>query len=417
MTKPACVEWGVAIEHTPKAIQTSRAIAILPAVTGNVDVPGGSIFGMHIVRRPPSLQEKLRQEMREKRLGSDKFRLLSGPYNSIPAAHAPTLFEAIRTGKPYPVKAFLIFGNNALVTYANSKWVYEALMKSEFLVVTDIFMTPTAELADIVLPAATWLEVDQIAGFPGLPYFADNVALAQQKIVEMWECRQDEWILTELARRLHLDSGTEPIEDVYNYQLEPLGITFEELKQKGYVSVPLKYRKYEKSGFRTPSGKVEIYSSMMEKLSYDPLPYYEDPPESPISSPELAKEYPLILTTVGRSLFFFHSEYRQIPLLRKRHPDPLVEIHPETAEKLKIEDGDWVWIETARGRIKQKAKLTSGIDPRVVAVDHAWWFPEKTGPEYGVWESNANVLTNSAPPYDPGSGTYQLRALLCKVYK
>jgi thiosulfate reductase/polysulfide reductase chain A len=290
-------------------------------------------------------------------------------------------------------------------------------MKLEFLVVTDIFMTPTTELADIVLPAATWLEVDQIAGFPGLPYFADNVVLAQQKIVEMWECRQDEWILTELARRLNLDSGTEPIEDIFKYQLEPLGVTFEELKQKGYVSVPVKYKKYEKSGFKTPSGKVEIYSSMMEKLAYDPLPHYEEPPESPNSTPELAKEYPLILTTAGRTLYFFHSEYRQIPFLRRRHPDPLVEIHPETAKKLKIEEGDWVWIETARGRIKQKAKLTYRIDPRVVAVDHAWWFPEKAGPEHGVWESNADVLTSSDPPYDPASGTYQLRALLCKVYK
>jgi thiosulfate reductase / polysulfide reductase chain A len=414
LTKPACIDWGCAIEQTPKAIQTVRAIAILPAVTGNIDVPGGNIFGMHIIRNVPSGNRKLPPEMWEKRLGADKFKLLCGFDGTMASAHIPSLFEAIRTGKPYPVKALLIFGNNALVTYANSKEVYETLMKLDFFVVTDLFMTPTAALADIVLPAASWLEVDEVVG---LPYAADNVVLVQQKMVEMWECKQDEWILTELARRLNLDSATESVEDVYNYQLKPLGITFEELKQKGYVSVPVVYGKYQKSGFKTPSGKVEIYSSIMEKLGYDPLPYYEEPPESPISAPSVAKDYPLILTTGGRVQCFFNSEHRQIHLLRRVHPDPLVEIHPQTARDLGIEDGEWVWIETARGRIRQKAKLTCGIDPRVVHVEHAWWFPEKLGPEYGVWESNANILTNNGPPYDPAMGTYQLKGLLCKVYK
>ena len=155
----------------------------------------------------------------------------------------------------------------------------------------------------------------------------------------------------------------------------------------------------------------------MENLGYDPLPYYEEPPESPLSTPELAEEYPLILTTGGRIQAYFNSEFRQIPSLRKKHPDPLMEIHPETAEELGIREGDWVWIETRRGKIQQKAKVTEGIDPRVVHVEHGWWFPEEAGPEHGIWKSNANVLTDNGPPYDPAMGTYQLRALLCKVYK
>lgn len=411
-TKPACVEWGVAVEQTPNAIQTLRAIAIMPAITGNIDVPGGNVFGMHVLRGVPLLREKLPPEMWEKRLGAGKYKLLSGQSARLPAAHAPSLFEAMLTGNPYPIKAFLVFGNNSLVTYANSMKVYEALMNLEFFVVTDIYMTPTAELADIVLPAATWPEVDQIVG---LPYAAENVVLVQQKVVEIGECKQDEWILTELARRLKLSSGTEPIEDTYNYQLEPLGITFRELKDRGYVSLPIRYSKYEESGFNTPSGKIEIYSSILEKLGYDPLPHYVEPPESPISTPELAKEYPLILTTGGRVPGYFHSEGRQIPRLRNIHPYPRVEIHPKTAQKLHIMEGDWVLIETPRGRIRQRAKLTHGINPRVVHVEHGWWFPEKPGPEHGVWESNANVLTSNNPPYDPAMGTYQLRALLCRV--
>ena len=138
---------------------------------------------------------------------------------------------------------------------------------------------------------------------------------------------------------------------------------------------------------------MDLVSGYLEMLGYDPLPYYQEPPESPVSTPELAAKYPLILTTGGRSQYFFHSEYRQIPSLRKKHKDPLVEIHPETAKAYNISDGKWVWIESPRGRIRQKAKVTDGIDPRVVNVQHGWWFPEDSSPEHGVWKSNANVLT------------------------
>jgi anaerobic selenocysteine-containing dehydrogenase len=254
----------------------------------------------------------------------------------------------MRTGQPYPVKAFLIFGNNSLVSYANSKQVYESLKCLDFMAVMDIYMTPTAELADIVLPAATWLEVDEVVG---LPFIASNYVLAQQKIVNFHEARPDEEVLIDLLRRLNLPAGLESLEDLYNKQLSKLGITFEELKERGWATLPFEYRKYEKRGFRTPSGKVELYSSFLEKLGYDPLPFYQEPPESPVSTPELASEYPLILTTGGRSQYYFNSEYRQIPSLRRRDPDPRVEINPRTARKANIQDGEWIWIETGRGRI------------------------------------------------------------------
>lgn len=413
-TRPATLEWGVAIEQTPNCFQTVRAVALLPGVTGNIDVPGGWIFGMGVMREVSPLVKNLSDEARSKRLGADEFRVLSGVKSFFPSAHVPTLFKAMRTGEPYPVKAFLIFGNNGLVSYANSQQVYESLMNLDFMTVMDLYMTPTAELADIVLPAASWLEVDEIVG---LPYIAHNVVLAQQKIVTVGECRQDEEVFIQLARRLKLEAGTEPLEELYNKQLERLGITFEELKQKGYATVPFKYRKYARSGFRTPSGKVELYSSILEKHGYDPLPFYQEPPESPVSTPDLADEFPLVLTTGGRSQYFFHTEYRQIRSLRKRDPEPLVEIHPQTAKHAEVQDGDWVWIETLRGRIRQKAKVTDGIKANVVNVQHGWWFPEEAAPEYGLWKSNANVLTSNAPPYDPAMGTYQLRAMLCKIYK
>ncbi|MGC2778882.1 MAG: molybdopterin-dependent oxidoreductase, partial [Bradyrhizobium sp.] len=386
------------------------------AITGNVDVPGGWVFGMHGIGRFPSLIERLSPETNAKRLGADRFKMLGGEGADLPACHIPTLLAAMREGKPYPVKAFLVFGNNTLTTYANAAQVRDSLMRLDFMVCADLFMTPTAELADIVLPAASWPELDQIAG---LPTVAANVVLAQQKAVQIGECRSDEEIFVALARRMKLSACTEPVEEVLDAQLAAggLGITFAELKQKGFVKVPFRYRKYEESGFRTPTGKIELYSTRMESMGYAPLPSYEEPPESPLSRPDVAEDFPLVLTTGARIPFYFNSEHRQIEKLRKAYRDPMADIHPDTAARYGIQNRDWMWIETRRGRMKHRARLTEGIDPRVITAEHGWWFPEEGPPDYGVWKANVNLLTDNGPPYDPAMGTYQLRALLCRVSK
>jgi thiosulfate reductase / polysulfide reductase chain A len=413
-TKPAMLEWGCAIEHTPKCIQTVRALSMLPALTGNVDIPGGWVFGMKGLGRFPSLIENLTPEANAKRLGAEQFKLLGGEGADLPAAHIPTLLQAMREGRPYPVKAFLVFGNNTLLTYANTKLVYESLMKLDFMVCADLFMTPTAELADIVLPAAAWPELDQLAG---LPTVAANVVLAQQKVVQVGECKPDEEIFVELARRMKLGLCEEPVRDVLNRQLQAggVGMTFDELTRRGFYVMPMKYRKYEEKGFRTPTGKIELYSTRFEQMGYPPLPYYVEPPESPLATPEISKEFPLVLTTGARISFFFNSEGRQQSHLRKARRDPRAEIHPDTAAHHGIVNGEWMWIETRRGRIRQRALFAPAIDPRVVHAEHGWWFPEEAAPEYGMWKSNVNVLTDNGPPYDPQMGTYQLRGLLCRV--
>ena len=117
-----------------------------------------------------------------------------------------------------------------------------------------------------------------------------------------------------------------------------------------------------------------------------------------------------------------HSENRQIGIgTREQHPEPLMDIHPETARGLGIEAGDWAYIESKRGVIKQKANITPDIDPRVIHIEGHWWFPEEPADEpwlHGGWSSNANVLTLSDPEtFDPVTGGWPLRALLCNVYK
>jgi anaerobic selenocysteine-containing dehydrogenase len=414
-TKPAMLNWGCALEHTPKCFQTIRALTLLPAITGNIDVPGGWVFGMEALAPFPTLMETVPKETLEKRLGAARFKVLANEHG-LPGAHIPSVLKAMREGEPYPVKAFLLFGNNALTTYANTKQVYESLVQLDFMVATDVFMTPTAELADIVLPAACWPEVNMVLGYPSI---ANTGVSLLQKSIQIGECKSDQEIVTELVRRMGLEHGTESVEEVLDYQLKngPLDITFEDLKKKGFVTLPMRYRKYEERGFKTPTGKVELYSTILEQMGYAPLPAYEEAPESPYSAPGLARKYPLVLTTGHRNPFFFNSEHRQIKRLRKGRPDPIAEIHPKTAADHGIADGQWMWIENQRGRVRMCARYSPGLDPRVISAEHAWWFPEAPAPEYGVWQSNINVLTSNEPPYDPAMGTYQLRALLCRVSK
>ncbi len=171
-------------------------------------------------------------------------------------------------------------------------------------------------------------------------------------------------------------------------------------------------------GFDTPSGKVELAASRFALLGYDPLPAYTEPPESPVSSPELLAEYPLILITGSRQIEYMTSEGRQVPELRAQNPDPEIEIHPLTAASLGIAGGDWVGLETPRKpgeRVRLKAKLTDGIDPRVVSAAYGWWFPERPGPEHGCFDSNVNVVLTMDPPWEEICGSVPLRGTLCRV--
>jgi anaerobic selenocysteine-containing dehydrogenase len=413
LNKPSVLEWGVALEQTPNSLQTVRAVALLRGLTGNIDIPGSDILGMNILRPYPLMNEALPRGAAEKRIGKE-FKMLGGFPAFIPSSHIPGVFRAMRTGEPYPVKALLNFGSNPLVTAANSENVYASLLKADLIVVADMFMTPTAALADYVLPAAFWPEVNQIMGIPSV---AENAVRVQQKAVQVGNCRQDEDILTDLARRLNLPGSEERPEDILNYRLAPLGITFEELTKQGTFFPPHEYRKFEKKGFRTPSGKVELYCRILERFGYDPLPSYQEPPESPASCPDTAKTFPYILTTGSRRAEYFHSEHRQIDSLRKRRPHPVAEIHPDVAASHKIADGDRIVIRSPRGKIRMTASVTENIRPDVVNIEHGWWFPEKPGPEFGFREANANMLTSDTPPYDPAFGSYQLRGLLCNIEK
>ena len=413
-TKPACIQWGVAIEQSINCVDNNRSLIALAAITGNLDVPGGMVFYVP----PPTMSasqfgahKMLSPEQRKKRLGGDRFKLA----DAFAILNPRFVWDAILTEQPYPVKMVFLISSNPVTTRAQASMVYEALRRVEFLAVSDFFLTPTAELADLVLPAATWLEMNYVAEF----WKRHGYVLARQKAIQVGECKSDHEVLIELGNRMGQSEHWWPtLHDALNVILAPSGLTFEEFAEIGYLRGKMEYRKYLKKGFSTPTRKVELYSTRMKEWGYDPLPRFREPPESPVSRPDLVKDYPYILITGMRPTAFFHSEHRQIPWLRELLPEPLVEIHPETARREGIEEGDWVTIESPRGNCYQRAKLTLGIDPRVVGAQHAWWFPEKEGPEHGWKASNINLLTDNDPDTcDPAMGATNLRALLCRISK
>jgi len=444
--KPGLIYNLMGIEHLPNSIEALQARYILPAITGNLDVKGGE----PIRRRHPQvligfdveLTHLMPPEQKAKQIGTDKFKLLSFPgYDLIMEntekvgvnymrghccfAHAPSVYEAMLTGKPYPVRAMITLASNPMITQANVKHVYKALKSLDLYVVMDFWMTSSAEIADYVLPAASWLERPALFTFDdAAPFIEAGEAALPHQVEGQYDRRRDYDLWRGLGVRLGQEEywPWETLEDAFDYRLAPLGYTLEEfISQKGGLDYPpLGEKMYENTGFGTPTGKVELYSTMLEKLGYDPLPRYEEPVESPANT-ELAKEFPLILITGGRHLPFYHSEHRQIDSLRKMHPEPLMQINPDTASELGIREGDWVWIETPRGRVRQKCQYFDGIDPRVVHAQHGWWFPELPGEEpwlHGVWESNINVVTSDDPEHcNKVSGGWPLRTLMCKVYK
>jgi anaerobic selenocysteine-containing dehydrogenase len=411
-TKPAGIHWGVPTEQNKNCTDFTRIAVGLMAVTGNLDAPGGNVF--HVpppVRKVAefSAHQALSPEQRAKRLGGDQYKLAARMTFITPKC----AWDAVLTGKPYPVKAGYLVGTNPVVSRANAREVHDALKKLDFLAVSDFFLTPTAELADVFLPAGTWLEQDHVSE----NWKFHGYVLARQKVVQIGECWQDHKIFMELGKRMG-QQWWDSIEDSLNWLLEPAGLTWEEFKKIGYLHGEQRYYKYREKGFSTPTGKVELFSTIFEKWGVDPLPKYTEIPESPVSRPDLAENYPYILNAGLRTPTFFHSANRQIPWLREIRPDPIVEIHPATADKHGIQEGDWVWIESPRGRAKERARLNDGIDPRVIVAEHGWWYPEIETADHGWEVSNINLLTdNSHASMDPVMGATSLRVLLCNIYR
>jgi anaerobic selenocysteine-containing dehydrogenase len=296
----------------------------------------------------------------------------------------------------------------------------------------DIFETPVSRLADILLPAATpWEAFFLKTTFEGNEKTSSYVQLMPQVVPPLYESRPDISIMFDLAVKMGLGEKfwNGDVEAAFNYQLAPSGISVADLRERQggiFTPLPVKYQKYRErqgagvKGFDTPTGLVEIYSEAFLKHGYSPLPVYVEPPVSPRSQPELAKQYPFILTN-AKVLAFCHGQHRALPLLRKLVPDPYVEINAGRARELGITEGEWVIMETTQGRIRLKAALIEGILPEVVCTQHGWWqgCTALGLPAYDPFsEMGANVnLLVSNELRDPITGCVPHKSYLCNIRK
>jgi anaerobic selenocysteine-containing dehydrogenase len=372
-------------------------------VTGNLDIPGGSLFPPRLPTANIKLQEKLPKEKAQKRLNGHE--LFFSFFNML---SMPSVIDAMFTEDPYPIKAAMVMGGNPLVSLANTTRVREAFKKLDFLVVVDLFMTRTAELADLVLPAATYFEKTGLTS----RNLSGGYLLLQQKAVEIDDCWPDWKIIFELAKKLGYEREFpwKDVEEAIEEQLKPAGITIKKLREnpEGLYYQEMTFKKYETKGFMTPSGKVEIYSKTLEEKGYDPLPYYKEPLESPYSQPELSKKYPLIGSSAGKPFYFVQTQLRNIPRLRRQDPEPFVKINPEDAEVRGIKDGNLVRISSERGSIQMKAMVEEIGLPRVVIIPWGWG--------QSLPEANVHNLTDDMMRC-PISGATSSRAFLCEVEK
>jgi thiosulfate reductase / polysulfide reductase chain A len=412
-TKPASIGPGMGgVCQANDAFDLTRALTILSAITGNLDVKGGNLNCVPPTKKRScygpdfSAFENLPKEQGDKKLGLKQFPL----FRFIPIPSPPqVVWPAIEKGEPYPVKAAGLWANNSVCAYPNSARVRSALSSLDFLFAVDYYHTPTTELADVILPPAHWSERDEIEDL-----LMKNHVFAQVKALDpVPECRDEKQILVDLARVMGLDGYWKSVGEMLDYRMEPVGITFEELKEKGFFATPLVYRGYEKFGkFRTPTGKVELYAEYLTMMGIPPLPGFREPDESPVSTPGLLEEFPLILTTGGRNIIYYHSSHRNIPSLKKRSPDPELQIHPDTAKSLGIEDGEWVNLSSPRGTVEIRARFSDDLHPKVVHSPHGYWY----GVEDGWKRVNINMLT-ADEPLCPVTGSVPIKALLCRVEK
>jgi anaerobic selenocysteine-containing dehydrogenase len=420
--------WNGLGQHT-NATQTSRAIASLYALLGDFDRRGGNVIFPKVPVNEVDGKEFLTNEVAAVRIGRERKPL--GPPAKPGNCTAYDVFTAILEEHPYPVKALLNFGSNTIMSNADSRRGREALTALEFAVAVDLFMTPTAELCDYVLPATSFLEMSNLTtAFEHRPRGKTHLQYRAAAVEPLAERRSDTWIIFELAKRLGFSENfwNGDVEAGYAYELQPSGITLEQLKNSpGGISRPAEptYEKHAKKtkdgvlrGFATSSKKVELYSHIFAAHGYAALPEYVEPAVSPVSRVDLAGEFPLVLTN-AKFTTFIHSQQRALPSLRKAAPEPTADIHPETALRYGVTNKQWMIVESPRGAVKVKARVTGNIVPGVVCCQHGWWQDcrELELPSYNPYESsgaNPGTLVGTDLA-DPVSGSLPHRSYLCRV--
>ena len=407
----AVIPWTPITDQQISSTSAIRLHSILRAVTGNVDAPGGeSLLGFSQAFIPESelgLHEALSGEQKAKQLGYDDHpvftyrvaemlkeptrKVWGFPYADIvmgcQMANPTSVFRAMATSDPYPVKAFFALGNNALLSYPNQHQILKGLMNQELIVAHEIFMTPTAMLADYIMPGDVFSERNHIADAWS---WSNRLVLSQKAVEPPTEASSTFQFWRDLALRFGFaeEFPWASLDEVLDHRMSRSGRTFAEFQAETFMEVPPPdYKKYERTGFATPTGKVELRSTVLEALGFDPLPYYRQ-------GPEVSEKYPYRVFTGVREDSYFQTGQRNIEVLRKRTPSPKLLLHPTDAKREGLADGDWAQLETATGSVRAKIQVQDSMKEGHVRVPHGWWYPELRGKERlsGAFISSDAVL-------------------------
>jgi anaerobic selenocysteine-containing dehydrogenase len=416
------------VEMQTGSTQIARAIAQLYTLTGSLDSPGGNVLFPAVPNVNVGGMELMAPEQRARTLGLPERPLGPSRWQFVTTDE---VYRAILEQRPYPVRGLVGFGANLLMAHADSQRGREALADLEFYVHADLFMSPTAEMADIVLPVGSAFETEALKiGFEVSAEAQSLVQLRPRVVEPRGESRSDTEIIFDLAYRLGLGGHfwDRDIAAAYRARLQPSGVSLETLREHpSGIRVPLQthYRKFAEPqqdglarGFATPTRKIELYSETLLQHGYPPLPEYEEPLVGPKSRPDLTERYPLILTCAKHTLFC-ETQHRALPSLRRLARDPEVEVHPSAAEERGISPGDWVHIVTPRGSVRARAKLNDTLEPHVVCGQHGWWqaCADLGLPGYdpfGPDGANFNLIIGNEA-IDPVSGSVPHRAYLCQI--
>jgi anaerobic selenocysteine-containing dehydrogenase len=438
--RPSTIISGRGIDQIgANSIATHRTLAILRAVTGNIDTAGAN----HLAEMPDltpeidlELSDRLSAEQKQKQLGHNRLLLqtysgyedvasqprMAGkrlPKRYLTSAHPNLVWRAMLTGEPYPIRSMIVMGSNPLLTQADTHLIYRALQSLDLLVALEYFKTPTAMLADYILPSAGGMErpvIQTNAGVANLAYGGPAAIFPQFERHPDFDFCRGLGLRVGQASDWPWSTFEEALDDVFR----PVGLTWNEFCETGIYAPEYKYEKYKEinpetgrvTGFSTPSGKIELYCEMLHILGYEPLPEHK-----PAAINDA--EFPLHLITGARRQPFYASSFRQVETLRAMHPTPWVEMSAETAARIRTVDGAEVWVETVSGRARFTTKITT-MHPGVVSVEYGWWSPGEDSERKvldSIWTSNANVLTNAEfETCDPLLGQWSYNGLPCRVY-
>jgi anaerobic selenocysteine-containing dehydrogenase len=401
-TKGASIFQGTCTQdQTANGTQNSRCFAVLQAITGNVNIPGGWVTS------PPPRFGHPGYSAQGGQLGSSEYPLFVELWGrKAPYGVVTMVPESI----PDQLKAFLVIGGNPLVSMPDSRAFKTSFEKLDLVVVHDLFMTETAQSAHYVLPACSHLEKWGV-GYTYNVCHCIPYLMLRKKCIEPLGQSYSEWrFVTELAHRLGLADQFpwESEEAFVSFMVEPSGLSFDYLLNEKPEGDYYAQKRYEigEDLFRTPSGKIEIYSETLHKEGFDPLPSFLEPERGPVRGEQkFLEKFPLILSVGNRNIYYTHSQQRQVPHLKKRYPEPLTEIGPDTAQRFGIENGDVIFVETNTGQVRMKVLVDERVAEGVVLVPHGW-----------AGDANGNLLTD-VTCREPIMGYPDQKSLQCRIRK